>query len=259
MTKIDERAVVCKGAQIGIDVEIGPYAYIGENVIIGDRCKIYPHAVIDGWTTIGSDCSIFPFASIGMAPQDVKYKNEKTELIIGNRNTIREYVTINRGTVSGKGKTVIGNDNFIMTSCHVAHDCHLANGIVMANLATLAGHVEVEDFAVIGGFTAVHQFVRIGTLAMVGGASAVAQDVAPYTIVSGNRAKLYGLNLVGIKRRGIEGERLEALKKAYRLIFKSKLTISEAKEAIEKQDLLKDEVEILLNFILKSSRGVIRW
>lgn len=259
MVKIDEKAVVCNGATLGVDVEIGPYAYIGPNVIIGDRCKIYPHAVIEGWTKIGDDCSIFPFASIGMAPQDIKYKNEKTELIIGDRNTIREYVTINRGTIAGGGKTQIGNDNFIMISCHVAHDCHLHNGIVMANLATLAGHVEIEDFAVIGGFTAVHQFVRIGTMAMVGGASAVAQDVAPYTIVSGNRAKLFGLNLVGIKRLGIEGERLDNLKKAYRLIFKSKLTIAEAREAIEKQGLLKDEVETLLNFILKSNRGVIRW
>ena len=259
MVKIDERAVVCKGAELGVDVEIGPYAYVGENVVIGDRCKIYPHAVIDGWTKIGNDCKIFPFASIGMAPQDIKYKNEPTELVIGDRNTIREYVTINRGTSTGRGKTIIGNDNFIMTSCHIAHDCKLSNGIVMANLATLAGHVEVDDYAVIGGFTAVHQFVKIGTLAMVGGASAVAQDVAPFTIVSGNRAKLYGLNLVGIKRRGIEGERLESLKKAYRLIFKSKLTIAEAKEAIEKQGLLKDEVEILINFILNSSRGVIRW
>lgn len=259
MANIDEKAVVCKGAELADGVEVGPYAYIGADVKIGSNCKVHPHAVIDGWTTIGSDCKIYPFASIGMAPQDIKYKDERTELIIGDRNTIREYVTINRGTPGGRGKTVIGNDNFIMTSCHIAHDCVLGNEIVMANLATLAGHVDVEDFAVIGGFTAVHQFVRIGTSAMVGGASGVAQDVAPYTIVSGNRAKLFGLNLVGIKRRNIEGERQDKLKKAYRLIFKSKLTISEAKETIEKSGLLCEEVERLLGFILQSKRGIIRW
>jgi len=259
MTKIDERAVISKGAELGSDVEVGAYAFIGENVKIGNGCKVFPHAVIDGWTTIGNNCKIYPFASIGMAPQDIKYKDEPTELIIGDRNTIREYVTINRGTPTGKGKTVIGNDNFIMTSCHIAHDCLLGNEIVMANLATLAGHVEIQDFAVVGGFTAVHQFVRVGTLAMVGGASAVAQDVAPYTIVSGNRAKLFGLNLVGIKRRGIEGEKLECLKKAYRLIFKSKLTLSEAKDAIEKSGFETQEVLTLLNFMLERKRGVIGW
>ncbi len=259
MTKIDEKAIVEKGAQLDDGVIIGPYSFIGPNVKLGKNCKVYPHAVIDGWTTIGDDCQIFPFASIGMAPQDIKYKDEKTELIIGNHNIIREYVTINRGTVAGGGKTVIGNNNFIMTSCHIAHDCHLGNEIVMANLATLAGHVEIEDFAVIGGFTAVHQFVRIGTMSMVGGASGVAQDVAPFTIVAGNRAKLFGLNLIGIKRRGIEGERLDILKKAYRIIFKSKLTLQEAKETIEKSGLLSDDVSKLLNFMLSSSRGVIRW
>ncbi len=259
MTNIDERAIVSKGAELDKDVTIGPYSFIGPNVKLGKRCKVYPHAVIDGWTSIGDDCQIFPFASIGMGPQDIKYKDEKTELIIGNNNIIREYVTINRGTVSGRGKTVIGNNNFIMTSCHIAHDCILGNEIVMANLATLAGHVEVEDYAVIGGFTAVHQFVKIGTISMIGGASGVAQDVAPYTIVAGNRAKLFGLNLVGIKRRGIEGERLDTLKKAYRIIFKSKLTLQEAKETIEKSGLLSDDVAKLLNFMLDSKRGVIRW
>lgn len=259
MVNIDERAIVSKGAELDDGVTIGPYSYIGPNVKMGKNCKVYPHAVIDGWTTISDDCQIFPFASIGMGPQDIKYKDEKTELIIGNNNIIREYVTINRGTVSGGGKTVIGNNNFIMTSCHIAHDCHLGNEIVMANLATLAGHVYVEDYAVIGGFTAVHQFVRIGTMSMVGGASGVAQDVAPYTIVAGNRAKLFGLNLVGIKRRGIEGERLNSLKKAYRIIFKSKLTLQEAKDTIEKSGLLTEEVSKLLNFMLESTRGVIRW
>ncbi|MCX7990962.1 MAG: acyl-ACP--UDP-N-acetylglucosamine O-acyltransferase [Proteobacteria bacterium] len=259
MIKIDEKAIVEKGAELGDGVSIGPYSYIGPNVKMGKNCKVYPHAVIDGWTTIGDNCQIFPFASIGMAPQDIKYKDEKTELIIGNNNIIREYVTINRGTVAGGGKTVIGDNNFIMTSCHIAHDCHLGNEIVMANLATLAGHVYVDDFAVIGGFTAVHQFVRIGTMSMVGGASGVAQDVAPYTIVAGNRAKLFGLNLIGIKRRGIEGDKLDSLKKAYRIIFKSKLTLQEAKETIEKSGLLTEEVSKLLNFMLESSRGVIRW
>jgi UDP-N-acetylglucosamine acyltransferase len=259
MANIDERAIVCKGAELGEGVEIGAFAYIGHDVKMDNNCKVYPHAVIDGWTTIGSDCKIYPFASIGMAPQDIHYKNEKTELIIGHRNTIREYVTVNRGTPGGRGKTVIGSDNFIMTSSHIAHDCLLGNNIVMANLAALAGHVDVQDHAVIGGFSAVHQFVRIGTAAMVGGASAVTQDVAPYTIVAGNRAKLFGLNLVGVKRRGIEGESLEKLKKAYRLIFKSKLTISEAKETIEKSGLLCAEVETLLGFILGSKRGIIRW
>lgn len=259
MVTIDPLAIVEKGAELGEGVVVGPYSYIGANVKIGKGCKIYPHAVIDGWTTIGENCQIYPFASIGMAPQDIKYKDEKTELIIGNNNIIREYVTINRGTVTGRGKTIIGDRNFIMTSCHIAHDCHLGNEIVMANLATLAGHVLVEDYAVIGGFTAVHQFVKIGTMAMVGGASGVAQDVAPYTIVAGNRARLYGLNLVGIKRRGIEGERLDKLKRAYRIIFKSKLTVQEAKETIEKSGLLTEEVSKLLNFILESTRGVIRW
>ncbi len=252
-------AIVDPGASVGKGVEIGPYSVIEKDVSVGEGTRIGPHVVIQSGTQIGKGCQIFQFSSIGEAPQAFAYKGEKTSLLIGDQNIIREFVTLHRGTLPGGGKTVIGNNNYIMAYAHVAHDCHIGNEVVMANGATLAGHILIEDHAIIGGLAAVHQFCRIGTYAILSGLTGVSQDVPPYTMAAGSRAKLYGLNTVGLKRHQFSEKTIRALKKAYRTIFRSGLTLEKAMKAIEEDDIsLIPEVRHLLDFIQHSKRGIHR-
>lgn len=255
---IHPTAIIHEGAQIAEDVEIGPYAIIGEHVSIGSGTTVGPHTVIEGWTEIGCDNRIFQFASIGAAPQDLKYRGEKALLKIGDRNTVREFATLHRGTSDGGGETVVGNDNLFMAYSHVAHDCILGNQVILANGATLAGHVEVDDFAILGGLCAVHQFTKIGSHVMISGGSMVTQDVPPFSIAQGDRAKTVGINQIGLKRRGFSDEAVRGIKQAYKLIFRSGLRTEEALEQIANE--IKDipEVEQFSEFVRKSTRGVAR-
>jgi len=253
---VHKTAIVHPKAELGRNVEVGPYSILGENVKIGDGTKIGAHVVIDGWTEIGKNCRIFHFASIGEIPQDLKFKGEKSFLFIGDGNTIREYVTINRGTEGGGGKTVIGNNNLLMAYVHVAHDCILGNNLVLANAVTLAGHIEIEDYAILGGLVGIHQFVRIGRNAFVAGLSAVTQDIPPYVLAFGNRAQLYGLNREGLRRYKFPEETVEKLKKAYRILFRSNLPLKEALEIVKREIPDSPEVMHLVNFIEKSKRGI---
>ena len=255
---IHSTAIVAPDAELGEGVEIGPYSIIGKDVKIGSNTIIGPHAVIDDFTHIGENCHIFQFASIGAPPQDLKFEGEKTRVVIGNSNTIREFVTIHRSTTHDIGVTVIGDHNLIMAYCHVAHNCRLGNNIVMSNGATLGGHTHIEDYAIIGGLTGVHQFSRIGAHCIVGGASGVNKDIPPYTTAAGNHAKLFGLNLIGLKRRGFSEETINALKKAYRILFRSHLLLNTAIEKVETEVEDFPEVRHLIKFIKESERGVCR-
>jgi UDP-N-acetylglucosamine acyltransferase len=249
-------ALIHPGARLAEDVTVGPYTVIGEHVVIGAGTRIDGHVMVEGRTTIGADCHIFPFCSIGQPPQDLKYAGEPTRLIIGEHNVCREYVTLNLGTASGGGATTIGDHNFLMAYVHVAHDCHIGHHTVLANAATLAGHVGIGDWAIVGGLVAVHQFVRIGAHAMIGGSSGLGQDVPPYLIAAGRPATLYGLNAIGLKRRGYSDEQVQALKQAYQMLFRSKLKRKEAiKEATAKWGDSPD-VMTLIRFIEESERGV---
>ncbi len=226
---------------------------------LGKRTKIGPHVVIREGTRIGKQCHIFQFSSIGEAPQAFAYKGEKTYLLIGDQNIIRESVTLHRGTVPGGRKTIIGNNNYFMAYSHVAHDCQIGNQVVMANGATLGGHILIEDYAIIGGLVAVHQFCRIGTHAFVGGFSGVLQDIPPYMLAQGDRTKLYGLNTVGLKRHHFSEETLRALKKSYRTIFRSGLTLEKAIKQLSEDNISRmPEVQHLLQFIQNSKRGICR-
>jgi UDP-N-acetylglucosamine acyltransferase len=255
---IHPTAIVSSEATIGEDVEIGPYSIIGADVRIGKGTTVGPHVVIEGPTEIGANCRIFQFASIGAPPQDLKFEGERCGVIIGNNNTIREFVTIHRATAADIAMTCIGNNNLLMAYCHVAHNCKLENHIVMANAANLAGHIHVEDYAMIGGLSGIHQFTRIGCHAMISGASAVTQDVPPYVTVAGNHARPYGLNLIGLRRRGFSEETINSLKKAYRIIFRSSLRLSAAVETIHAEIKDLPEVDHLVEFIEKSERGICR-
>ncbi len=258
MSEIHKTAVISSKAEIGKDVVIGPYCIIGDNVKIGKGTKLVSNVHIEGITEIGENCTIFPFTTIGFPPQDLKYKGEQTGVKIGNNNIIREYVTIHRASVSGDGWTTIGSNNFIMAYVHIAHDCKIGNSVIMANLATLAGHVIVEDFVFIGGLVAVHQFTRIGAYAMVGGFSGVGQDIPPFTMASGPRAKLYGLNSVGLKRRGFNDETINILKKAYKILFRDKLSLKEAISKVKKDLPQIEEIRHLIDFIEENKRGICR-
>jgi UDP-N-acetylglucosamine acyltransferase len=256
--EVHPNAVVSKKAVIQKDVVIGPFCVLGDDVTIMKGTKLLAHVVVDGDTTIGENCIIFPFTSIGLPPQDLKYKNENTGVRIGNNNIIRENVTIHKGSVKGDGLTEIGESNFLMAYTHIAHDCKIGNSIIMANASTLGGHVLVEDFAVIGGLVAVHQFTRIGAYCMIGGFSGVAQDVIPYMIASGERAKLYGPNAIGLKRRGFSDETINILKKAYKILFRQKNTLNKAIEKLRKDFPDTPEIQRIIDFIGKSERGICR-
>jgi len=256
---IHPAAIIDPKAEIGEGVEIGPYSLIERDVSIGEGPKVGPHVIIREGTKIGKGCQVFQFASIGEAPQFLGYKGEKTFLQIGDRNIIREFVTLHRGTVKGGGKTVIGNDNYLMAYSHVAHDCQIGNQVVMANGATLAGHILIEDYAIIGGLSAIHQFCRVGTHAFISGLTGVSLDIPPYMLSSGSRAKLFGLNAVGLKRHHFSEETLKALKKAYRIVFRSGLTLEKAMKKVGEDDIFQiPEVQHLLQFIQHSKRGICR-
>jgi UDP-N-acetylglucosamine acyltransferase len=256
--KIHPTVIISPDAKLEANVEIGPYSVIGADVKIGKNTIIGPHVVIDDYTHIGEGCHIHQFCSIGAPPQDLKFGGEKTRVVIGNFNTIREFVTINRSTTADIGVTIMGDHNLIMAYCHVAHNCKLGDRIVMANSATLAGHVHVDDNAIIGGLTGIHQFSSIGAHCIIGGASAVVKDVPPYTMASGNHAKLFGLNLIGLKRRNFSEKTIKALKDAYRIIFRSNLLLEAALK--KAQDEVEDipEVRYFIKFIQESKRGTCR-
>jgi UDP-N-acetylglucosamine acyltransferase len=244
---------IVKG-KIGKNCQIGEGAIIDENVVIGDNCIIEPYAVITGYTEIGDNNHIFSHAVVGSIPQDLKYHGEKTKLIIGNNNKIREFTLINPGTVGGGGITKIGDNNLLMGYVHVAHDCIIRNNCILANAATLAGHVELEDYVVIGGMTPIHQFVKIGEHAMIAGASAVSQDIPPYCLAEGNRAKLRGLNLTGLRRRFSDRKIIDEIKRAYKELFESSKPLKEvASELVNSEN---PYVKHLAEFVLNSKRGI---
>lgn len=244
-THIHPTAVVDLKAHLGKDVKIGPYCIVGEHVSLGDGVELKSHVVVDGRTTIGANTVIFPFASIGMQPQDLKYRGEPSELIIGKNTTIREGVTMNTGTEGGGMLTRIGDNCLFMAGSHVAHDCILGNNVILANNATLAGHVTVGDFAILGGLSAVHQHVRIGHHAMIGGMAGIGSDVIPYGLVAVEGDALSGLNLVGLKRRGFERDTIQTLRSAYRLLFAAEGTLSERIEDVSKRFEDKPVAEIV--------------
>ena len=251
-------AIVHPDARIGDDVEIGPYTIIGANVEIGDACRIGPHVVIEGNTRIGRENRIFQFCSIGAAPQDKKYANEPTRLEIGDRNTIREFCSFNVGTAQDTGLTTIGDDNWIMAYVHVAHDCVVGSNTIFANNATLAGHVHVGDWAILGGFTGVHQFGRVGAHSFCGVGTVLTQDLPPYVTVSGNPAAPHGINSEGLKRRGFSTEDIAAIKQAYRTLYRSGLTLGDARERIAESAVTSAAVKLFSDFIADSGRGIVR-
>jgi UDP-N-acetylglucosamine acyltransferase len=257
MTEIHPTAIVHKAATIGKKVNIGPYSTIGPDVELGDGVDIISHAVVHGRTSIGTNTRIFPFASIGHQPQDQKYNGEPSSLVIGCNNVIREYVTMNPGTEGGGMVTRIGNNCLFMISAHVAHDCQIGDHVILVNNATLAGHVTIGEWAIIGGLSAVHQFVRIGQHAMVGGKTGVAEDVIPYGSVTGNRARLSGLNIIGLKRRKFSREDIHNLRKAYRMIFAEEGTLSERIQDVSELFPENEQVMDIVNFIkADSSRSI---
>jgi UDP-N-acetylglucosamine acyltransferase len=257
-TSIHETAIVSTSAQVGENSYIGPFCTIGDEVAIADGVRLDSHVVVDGKTTIGKDTRVYPFVSIGLAPQDLKYGGEPTAVEIGERNHVREFVTVHRGTAGGGGVTRIGNDNLLMAQAHVAHDCQLGSNIIMANAATLAGHVEIADRASVGAYSGVHQFCRVGYEAFVGGYSVVVKDAPPFAIIQGNHAKCYGLNRIGLKRRGYSKETIEKLNHAYHLYLSAKLNTTQAVERMRAEIADCKEVEMLIDFIESSRRGVVK-
>lgn len=253
---IHSTAVIEKGAELGDDVDIGPYCVISGRAKVGDGTKLISHVTVEGRTLIGEQCTIHPFASIGGPPQDLTYHEEETTCVIGSRTTIREYVTINRGT-RASGATTLGNDNFIMAYSHIAHDCVVGNNVIMANCSTLAGHVHVDDFAILSGLCAIHQFCKVGKFAFISGLTGVPKDVPPFVMAAGNRARLYGLNVVGLERHQFSKEEITKLKRAYRILFRSSLPLETSLKTIEEQ-LDGEHIKELVDFIRSSERGICR-
>lgn len=256
---IHSTAIVEDGAILGDGVRIGPWSYVGNEVVIGEGTSLGPGTRIEGPTTIGRENRFYGQSSIGTDPQDLKYGGERTELVIGDRNTFREFITVNRGTAGGGGRTVIGHDNFFMVYAHVAHDCVVGSHVIFANGGTLAGHVEVGDHALIGAFTAIHQFCRVGNHAFTGGYTVATLDVLPFMKTVGSRpAKTFGVNTIGLERKGFEAESIKALQKAYRLLVRSKLGRDEALARIEGELSTDPHVQYLVEFIRSSERGIIK-
>jgi UDP-N-acetylglucosamine acyltransferase len=258
MSTIHQTALINRQAEIDSDVEIGPYSVIGAGVRIGKQTRVASHVVIEGRTSLGQGNTIYQFATIGSRPQDLKYKGEASELIIGKHNTIREYVSLNPGTAGGGMVTRVGDHNLLMMHCHIAHDCLIGSHNIIANGATLGGHVVVEDHVIVGGLVGIHQFARIGSGAILGAGSMVSKDVPPFCNATGDRARLHGLNLEGLKRRGFTTTAIDALKKAYRIIFQSKLKTKDALEKVRRELSPTAEIEILLTFIAQAQRGICR-
>jgi UDP-N-acetylglucosamine acyltransferase len=255
---IHPTAIVHPGAELATGVSVGPYSVIGENVTVGKNTAIGPHVVVEGPTRIGAENRLLQFSSIGAAPQDKKYAGEPTLLEMGDRNVIREFCTLNRGTAQDAGTTRIGNDNWIMAYVHIAHDCQVGNNTIFANNAQLAGHVHVGDYAILGGFTVVHQFVRIGAHSITAMGTILLQDLPPYVTAAGNTAKPHGINSEGLRRRGYSQDAIAAIKRAYRALYKSGLSLAEAQTTISQQASAHPELSPLIEFIALASRGLIR-
>jgi UDP-N-acetylglucosamine acyltransferase len=259
---IHSSAVIAPGAVVPESCTVGPFCTVGPNVVLGERCELVSHVVLDGHLTAGDDNRIFPFTSLGCSPQDLKYKGEPTKLTIGNGNTIRENVTISRGTVGGGGETTVGDGCLIMAYVHIGHDSHIGNGVILANAATLAGHVTVEDYAVVGALNPVHQYCTVGTYAYIGGGTTITQDVLPYSLTSVRREnRAFGLNKVGLERRGFTPDEIKQLRQAYRLLQVSKLNTTQALTAIREKvesGEFGERVAYLAEFIANSERGVIK-
>jgi UDP-N-acetylglucosamine acyltransferase len=258
MSRIHKTALIDRQAEIDSDVEIGPYSVIGAGVRIGQQTRVASHVVIEGRTSLGQGNTIYQFATIGSRPQDLKYRGEASELIVGNHNTIREYVSLNPGTAGGGMVTRVGDHNLLMMHCHIAHDCLIGSHNIIANGATLGGHVMVQDYVIVGGLVGIHQFARIGSGSILGAGSMVSKDVPPFCNATGDRARLRGLNLEGLKRRGFTTTAIDALKKAYRIIFQSKLKTKDALEKVRREVSPTAEIDILLAFIAQSERGICR-
>ena len=262
MANIHATAIVAAGAELGESVSVGPYSIIGAHVKLGEGTQIGPHCVIDGHTTIGRDNRIFQFCSLGGIPQDKKYAGEPTELHIGNGNTIREFCTFNLGTVQAGGVTRLGNDNWMMAYTHLAHDCQVGDKTIFANNAQIAGHVEVGDWVILGAYTAVHQFVKIGPHAMTGMGTILLQDVPPFAMVSGNPAQARSFNLEGLKRRGFSGERVAAVKQMHRLLYRGGHTVDDARVAIQalvaSMPEAADDIALMAAFLARADRGIVR-
>ena len=255
---ISPQAIVAAGARIAPDVEIGPFSIIGADVVIGARTVIAPHVMINGHTTIGEDNKIFQFASIGEAPQDKKYQDEPTRLEIGDRNVIREYCTMSRGTINDEGVTRVGSDNLFMAYTHVAHDCTIGNNTIMVNMAMIAGHVQLDDWAILSGAVIVHQFVKIGAHAFVAHHGACVKDVPPYVMAVGDPAVPHSINSEGLKRRGFTAEQIRNLKNAYRILYRSDLPLAVAVEQLTELAPTQPELNPLVQFIADSERSLIR-
>jgi len=255
---IDPSARVHPSASIGADVHIGPGCVVGPDVEIGDRCVLESHVTVDGRTVLGPDNTVSPMAVLGGPPQVVTYRDEPTRLVVGARNRIREFVTLHRGSPKGHGVTTLGDDNYLMAYTHVAHDCRVGNGTIFANAATLAGHVDVADGAFVGAFCGVHQFCRVAREAFIGGYSVVTRDALPWVVTVGNRAKSYGINLVGLKRKGYEQEVIDAIKRTYRILFRSKLRLDEALSQVERELGSVEQVRYFVEFVRTSERGICR-
>ena len=260
MSNIHPSAIVDPQAEIDPTVVVGPYAVIGPKVRVGAGTTIGAHCVLEGRTTIGCDNRIFQFASIGAVPQDKKYAGEDTELVIGDRNTIREFCTLNLGVPGAGGVTRVGHDNWIMAYTHIAHDCHVGNHTTLANNTTLAGHVHLGDWVTVGGLAGIHQFVRVGAHAMVGFSSAVSQDVPPFMLVDGNPLAVHGFNVVGLRRRGFSAARIAAVKQMHRLLYRQGLTLEAARAAIADMATpgAEQDVALMLAFLDQSQRGIVR-
>ena len=255
---IHSTAIVDSKAQLASDVEIGAYSIIGPDVKIDSGTRVGPHVVINGHATIGQNNQIFQFSSLGEVPQDKKYHNEPTQLEIGNNNTIREFCTFNRGTAQDKGITKIGDNNWIMAYVHIAHDCHVRNNTIMANNSSLAGHVDIYDHAILGGFTLVHQFCKVGEHVITAVGSVVFKDIPPYVTASGYDAQPHGINAEGLKRRGFSADSITNIKRAYKTLYRQSLTLEEAKLALSEQVISAPELQILIDFLSISTRGIVR-
>jgi len=257
--QIHPSAIVHPKAELAADVAVGPFCHVGEHVKIGKGTRLISHVSVDGWTEIGERCEFYPFASIGGPPQHLGYKGEPTKVVIGHDNIFREYVTVNRATVQGGGVTSIGNKNFLMAYVHVAHDCRLGNHLIMANAATLAGHITIGDHAIIGGLSGIHQYVRVGAYSMVGGCCALGQDLPPFMRAAGGyRARMYGLNSVGLRRHGFSTDRIAVLKRAYDLLFRSGHRTAEAAKLAKTEFVDQPDVMTVVAFMEGTKRGICR-
>lgn len=258
MVKIHGTAVVDPAAELDEDVEIGAYSLVGGQVKIGRGTTIRSHVVVEGNTTLGRDNLVFQFATVGSVPQDLKYKGENSQLLVGDRNTIREYASLNPGTTGGGMVTKVGDGNLFMMQCHIAHDCIVGDGNIIANGATLGGHVVIEDHVIVGGLVGIHQFVAVGSGAIIGAGSMVSKDVPPYCNATGDRVKLRGLNIEGLKRRGFDAARIEAIRNTYRILFQSKLNLRDALARVHREVPQTTEVTHMIHFVEQSQRGVCR-